>query len=169
MYNLIAKILALPFVREWLIKRAKKTPYFHITSADGTDIYMERYWLFNPYGRDEQGNTLPAKIKWLPSIRLHWIRREDRDRHLHDHPWDARTILLGGWYEEERLELNGRVYYLRKAGQSAKLRYGQYHRIICISQGGVWTMFITWKYKGVWGFLVDGKKVPWKQYLKEHK
>ena len=169
MYKIIAMLLSVPIVTDWLIKRAKKTPYFHIASADGKDVYMERYWLFNPYGRDEHGGTLPARIKWLPSIRLHCIHRPDNDRDMHDHPWDARTFILKGAYIEKRLIGNAEVTFYRLAGDTAKLNYGEYHRITNVSVGGVWTLFVTWKYKGVWGFLVDGKKVPWKQYLKEHK
>jgi hypothetical protein len=29
----------------------------------------------------------------------------------------------------------------------------------------VWTLFITWRYQGTWGFDVDGSKVPWREYL----
>lgn len=46
--NFVARILARPTVADWLIKRAHCTPYSHIKGADGS-IYMERYWLFNPY------------------------------------------------------------------------------------------------------------------------
>jgi hypothetical protein len=31
--------------------------------------------------------------------------------------------------------------------------------------GGATTLFITGKYRGTWGFLVDGVKVPWREYL----
>lgn len=39
------------------------------------------------------------------------------------------------------------------------------HRISEVSEGGVYTLFISGKWRGVWGFLVDGVKVPWKKYL----
>jgi hypothetical protein len=32
-------------------------------------------------------------------------------------------------------------------------------------EGGAWTIFITGKYRGTWGFLVDGAKVQWRKYL----
>jgi hypothetical protein len=154
-----------------LLTRAMRTPYLHITSADGTDVYMYRYWLFNPYDNE----TRACKYPWLPSIRIHRIMRPDNDRHCHDHPWDARTIILRGWYEEERLIDDDFLQYFnharyctvtmfRHSGDTASLKFGEYHRIKSISPGGVLTLFITWKYQGTWGFLVDGKKVPHYEY-----
>lgn len=139
-------------------------PYNHITSADGSDVYMYRYWLFNPYGKDANGDPTPARWPWLPSVRIHIIMRADGDRHLHDHPWNARTIVLENWYREERIEIPGGKY-LRGRGYTGRLLFGQYHRIAEVADGGVMTMFFTWRKRGTWGFLVDGKKVPWREYL----
>jgi len=159
----------------WLIQRAKRAPYRHITDSDGR-VYMERYWLFNPY---ETADGVRPKRSWwrqaLPSIRLHRIMLPDDARHLHDHPWNARTIILDGWYVERRPhwsallddELDELNTYLRtmRAGDTAQVLYGQYHRIEEISAGGVWTMFITWKYRGTWGFYVNGRKIGYQKYL----
>jgi len=141
-----------------LIWIAKLRPYTHIKSADGKDTYMWRYWLFNPYkfGTSGKGSRFPF------SIRLHHICRPDNDRHLHDHPWDARTFILRGWYVEERA--NGERL-ARVAGDTFTLNHNDYHKILDISQGGVWTLFVTFKYRGDWGFLVDGVKVPHLDYI----
>ncbi len=45
-WRLVAKVLARPAIADWLIARAKLTPYQHIMSADGTEMYMGRWWLF---------------------------------------------------------------------------------------------------------------------------
>lgn len=172
MLSLLAKVMALPAVADWLICRAQRTPYFHIKGDDGS-VYMERYWLFNPYptGNDGGGRRWGD---WMPSIRIHRIMREDRDRHLHDHPWNARTFILQGAYWEVRLEHHdlwgdGKewipVRHFRNAGDTAKLRFGEYHRIARVTEGGVWTMFVTWRKRGTWGFMVGGTKVPWRTYL----
>jgi hypothetical protein len=29
----------------------------------------------------------------------------------------------------------------------------------------VWTLFCLGRQKGEWGFMVEGKKVPWREYL----
>lgn len=181
-WKLIAWVLTRPTVTAWLIRRAQRTPYTHITSASGDDIYMGRWWLFNPYGRDADGEQSPARWPWLPSVRIHHIRRPDQDRDLHDHPWNARTIVLRGWYEEERYSKNFQYphqrerasdfwqklmtrHEIRTRGYTGRLLFGQYHRISAVSDDGVWTLFITGRKRGTWGFDVNGKKVPWRTYL----
>ena len=185
-WRLVAKVLARPAIADWLIARAKLTPYQHIMSADGTEMYMGRWWLFNPYSRE----THKPALWWCPwSFRIHHIMREDVDRDLHDHPWNARTIILRGWYTEQRQPSNqwkrnalaGMVskpdpkwvdwimceaceWMRRDQGDTAQLLHGEYHRIDQVSPGGVITLFITSKWRGDWGFLVNGVKVPWRTY-----
>lgn len=165
--NLVAKVLATPKVCSWLIRRAVKTPYSHIGSKE--DVYMYRYWLFNPYNTDYDTYSI-SPHKWFPwNIRIHHIMRPDQDRDLHDHPWNAKTFILEGWYVEERFvnkDINDLKYDIeRRAGGTASLKYGEYHRIKEISDGGVWTLFISGKYQGTWGFWVNGAKVQWRKYL----
>lgn len=178
LYGAVARYLAKrQDLVQRLIERAKRTPYSHIYSQDGREIYMYRWWLFNAYETSEKKQVDRNWImRMLPSIRLHHIVREDRDRHLHDHPWDAQTLILRGYYVEEREDIYPEVdpypgqdpahlVILRRAGQTAPLRFGEYHRIRTVSEDGVWTLFITFNYRGVWGFKVDGKKVPWREYF----
>lgn len=147
-----------------IIEYSKKTPYFDLEG------YMNRWWTFNPHDKTKR----KRKNRWwhLVSIRIHHILREDLDRHLHDHPWNARTIILKGWYQEERQRVSKRgtkyrEFILRKAGDSAKLNFGEFHRINNVSHGGVWTLFITFGYQGVWGFEVNDEKIPHYTYLGE--
>lgn len=182
-WRLAAWVITRPRVSAWLIERAQRTPYRHITSADGREVYMRRWWLFNAY-RDPLGDApAPRHIRWLPSVRVHHICRADVDRHLHDHPWNARTIVLRGWYNEERpwpaltdaeaaradgaviSDGNERALFHRARGHTGRLLFGQFHRISAVSPGGVWTLFITGRTRGTWGFDVDGRKVPWREYL----
>jgi hypothetical protein len=159
----VAKIVSQPVVADWLIERSKRTPYEHIKGPDGS-IYMERYWLFNPYTTATEGNGEgdDRKWKWLPSIRIHWIRRADIDRHLHDHPWNARTIILKGDYAEY---LRNMKYRERPVGATGRLGFGEFHRIDRVAPEGAWTLFICGKSRGDWGFDVNGVKVPHKKYL----
>jgi hypothetical protein len=99
----------------------------------------------------------------LPSARIHHICRPDMERDEHSHPWDARTFVLRNWYHEVR----GNRFFIRKAGDTATLRYGEFHRITTVPEGGVWTLFITWPKQGSWGFKVGDKVVPWREYLNE--
>lgn len=197
-WRLLAWLVTRERVFVWLLRRAFRTPYSHITSADGSDVYMRRFWLFNPYvgesgARTSGSDAAPRRSWWremLPSVRIHHIKRADQDRHLHSHPWNARTIILKGWYVEERYadesprgavkrEVNAqnpahmRFGYsttsdTRIAGYTGRLLFGQYHRITAVPRDGVWTLFITWRKRGSWGFDVDGHKVPWREYLAQH-
>lgn len=156
-WNLVAKVCAKPLVAEWLIKRSQKRPYLHIYGKDG-HMYMGRWWLFNAYPDFSSG-----KKNWFPiSIRIHHIQKEDDDRALHDHPWNARTIIIKGGYTEVRVD--GERHF-RTPGDTAKLNFGEYHRITYVKPEGAWTIFITGKYQGTWGFLVNGEKVQWRKYL----
>ena len=172
LWRIVAFIVTIPVVTDWLIERAKRTPYSHIPSRDGKRTYMRRWWLFNPYGKADNGDTLPPRWEWLPSIRVHHILLADDDQHMHDHPWDARTIVLRGYYLEQlplTADRGQRGFAWRwhecRRGYTGRLEFGEYHRIHTLSGGGVYTLFFTWKYMGTWGFLVDGVKVPWRKYL----
>lgn len=182
LWRLIARFVCRPRVTAWLIHRAQRTPYSHIYGRENpNDLYMRRWWLFNPYGKGADGGVLPPRWPWLPSIRVHHIVRPDDDPHLHDHPWNARTIILKGWYWEhlpydgplpsrlQRMALwqGARVTHVedRSRGYTGRLLFGQYHRIEHVAPSGAWTLFFTWRYRGTWGFMVDGQKVPYKDYF----
>ncbi|MCK2183545.1 hypothetical protein [Halomonas getboli] len=157
-WKAIAHLASRPAVTRWLLRRAMRTPYSHIVKNGET--YMERYWLFNPY----DNATRVARRPWCPvSVRLHVIRKPDEDEHLHDHPWDARTLILRGWYLEER---HGQHLTSRQPGDTAEIGVRRYHRITDVCQDGAVTLFITGRERGDgWGFLVDGRHVPWREYF----
>ena len=163
-WRLIAWVVTRPRIMEWLVYKALQTPYVHI------DGYMKRYWLFNAYRKGLDGQ-MHTPYPWLPSVRLHHILRKDKDAAMHDHPWHARTIILHGWYEEIRKDVDypegSGYWHRRERGDTATLKFNQYHYVKEVSEGGVWTLFFTWKYRGGWGFWVDGKKVPYREYLEK--
>lgn len=170
-WKLIAWIASRPAVAAWLIARAKRTPYCPIMSKDGKTLYMDRWWLFNPYGKDANGNQTPARWPRLPSVRIHHIVRPDADRHLHNHPWrKARTILLWGCY----VETTSNAYpfpgqRMSWAGDTHRIDREHFHRISHVGSGGVYTMFITWGGSEGWGFLMDdGSVMPWREYVAKH-
>lgn len=185
----VARFLARPRVADWLIRRSLRTPYSHLVcNRDGTNrvvahgyqlqpgesFYMRRFWLFNPYSREDNAPVLRLTLKlgkwrkvvaFLISIRVHHIMREDGDRDPHDHPWNARTVILKGHYLEKR---DGpHCIILRRPGATATLGFEEYHRIVEVGPAGAWTLFISGPWKGVWGFRVNGVKVPWRDYLEQ--
>lgn len=74
----------------------------------------------------------------------------------------ARALALLRYLEERQGSL---AYISRQPGSTALLRFGEYHRIRYVPPEGAWTLFITWRKRGTWGFWVDGRKVPWREYL----
>lgn len=155
-WSAAAYLASRPAICNWLIRRAKRRPYSNILGPDGS-VYMERYWLFNPF--PSPGG--PDKRHFPFSIQLHRIMVPDQDRHQHDHPWNFRTLIMRGSYVEER----GDEVFFRRQGSTASINFGQYHRVASVTVNGCWTMFITGAYQGSWGFLVDGAKVHYRKYL----
>lgn len=157
MWTLIASYLSRPRIANMLVAYASRTPYDHIFDRDGS-LYMGRYWVLR-------------ERRWFPwAARVHFIAREDLDRDKHDHPCDYRTIPLVGGYWWENL-FGGRFWL--GVGQTNAHPAEHFHKIVEVSEGGVWTLFIyrNRKHRNLWGFLVaDGDrvvKVPWREYLGE--
>ncbi len=150
-----------PRVMAWLQRRAARTPYFDIYGPGGT-LYMRRWWLMPRWClRFDPLLGYPMPKPWMPfSVRVHHIVRPDADRHLHDHPFNFRT-LLQGWNVELRPD-GGRTI---TAGETYRAPATRWHRISQLSEGGVWSLFIMGRRVNDWGFLVDGEKVPWREYL----
>lgn len=164
MWSLIARAIAsTPVLKRAVVSYAMNRPYFDIYNEDGA-LYMRRWWLLPKFalGKDENGNPFPKKwVSWF-APRLHHIVRPDEDRHLHDHPFNYRTMIIEGWYLEE--DIWGSVK-LCDTGSTRTGTAQTFHKINEISDGGVWTIFITKRRVHDWGFLVDGRKVHWKEYI----
>lgn len=139
-----------PQLVDRLIAHCKKHPYFHI--VENGDLYMSRYWLIK-------------ERPWLPfAIRLHEWHRPDSGRHLHDHPCNFRTIILRGWYIERDSLGTTRLMH---AGATRAHPKEYLHRVEAVSKLiPTYSLFIYWGQHQLWGFVVNGKKVPWKKYLK---
>lgn len=152
-WQILAVFVSDPLVSEMLIQRAMETPYFHL------DGYMNRYSLFNPTPAKNDGKG--REYETLPSVRIHHILRGDEDRHPHNHPWDARSIILRGWYTEQRDD----GLHMRKAGDTFEINHDTFHHIESVSPGGVMTMFISGDWKHVWGFRTADGVVDWRTYL----
>lgn len=167
--RLIGRILRKPAVHERLLHIAARDPDYHIMSADGTTVYMYRYWLFNRI------MNYKRRYWFIPfSIRIHHIVQPDNDRHLHDHPFNARTWIMRGGYEEVRMRPFSALYVPsermmelhRFPGDTSTLGFDQYHKITKIADGGALTFFMFGRYRGDWGFLVNGVKVLRREYLR---
>lgn len=110
---------------------------------------------------------------------LHKIHREDRDRHMHNHPWARATFtILSGGYVEERLvdPVEGFGEHLGVApkatrvlgpGDVNQLDASTFHRIVSV-EPDTWTIGVVGERVQEWGFLVDGFLVEWKEYFRRN-
>jgi hypothetical protein len=176
------------FLADWLVKRAKRTPYFHL------DGYMRRWWLV-PYRQmivrtieAEVGDNFKAfenvtdgtgpvafhrrPIVWLfqrlgIAIRVHEILRSDHGRDPHDHPWPYLTVILRGGYWESRYTPQGVLLSKEWHGPGSILfrPANSWHRLDVNPGEVATTLFITGPKAQRWGFLVNGEKVPYEVYL----
>lgn len=177
---------------DWLINRAKRTPYFHL------DGYMERYWLV-PYNQVIErkvpmahGDLRAARYEAVftdgtgPVIwrrpftrllqktgiaaRVHHILRSDRGRAPHDHPWPYLTIILRGGYWEHVYDEEGfwRDVHWRGPGSVLFRPAKSLHKLEVQPGQTAWTLFITGRKQQTWGFKPPGApKVPYYDYKEE--
>jgi hypothetical protein len=104
------------------------------------DLYLRR-WLLTP-----------SVCGWR--LMLHKIARPDRDRALHDHPWDFATLCLRGGYVEELWDGGGaaeREHVLVPG--DVRLRAAEHtHRIARIMGAAAWTLVLHGPRRRAWGF-----------------
>lgn len=151
LWKCLARLLVMNdgWMAQKLIAHAMKTPHKFIGD------YMERWWL------------LPENSIVPYTIRVHHFLRADKERDRHNHPWPFRTFIAKGWYDEEaalwrgpglpREEINTRV----SAGDTYARSVMDAHRVVKVSDGGVWTIVITGKKRRPWGFYVGAQCEKW--------
>lgn len=177
LWRALARVVSIPFVANWIIERAMKTPHemiaksVHVEPDWNKALYMGRWWFWNPYKDQDDLPIAGANDRW-PSVRVNFINRADEDRHNHDHPWEARTIIMKVQrpllnYAYAEIRDGSKVASIRRLGDTATLKPGEYHRIISVAEGGCWTLFFTWKYLAPWGFKVDDRKINSRDYFEQ--
>lgn len=182
-------MMLLSALSRYLVRRAMRTPYTHLKGQDGS-LYMERYWLV-PYVISTSGlHDTKALSWWHPigrllqelgiAVRVHHILRPDQSVHLHDHPWWFVSWLMlvdpQCSYDEERPCSHHRLDFSpvagievdtvvarRRAGSVAVRSPYDRHSITAIN-GDVWTLFITFRKRQIWGFFTPEGKRYWWQY-----
>lgn len=121
-------------------------PDFIIGGADAP--YLRRWFL------REEGDS--------GSLYLHQILRDDDDRALHDHPWDASVYIISGSYREIREDCpEGELF---KAGDYRHMRAETAHRVVVVD-GPVWTLCFTGKRRREWGFHCPQGWRPWQEFV----
>ena len=95
-------------------------------------------------------------------VMLHRIYRPDRQRDMHDHPWNFFSLILWGSYTEDTLQGP------RKCRWWNFKRVTDRHSIRECSRRPVWTLVFTGRKQRTWGFWVDNgaRFIPWREYEK---
>jgi hypothetical protein len=167
------KIWLPQFLVNWIIKRALRTPYFHLKDKATGDTYMERWWLRQPPGHGSHSSTY-EKGKSGVGVRVHHIMRSDEDRAFHDHPWWSISIILRGGYWEivpinqrqhRRLDLDYRKRVWRGPGSIVFRSATDRHRLEIPEGGDAWSLFIMGPWQRDWGFHTRSGWVNWRKYL----
>lgn len=147
-----------------LINHAMKHPYFHLPG------YMERYWII-AYKKMRK-TRFTRFIFGDIAARVHHILRSDSDRHFHDHPWNFLTVILRGGYWEikPKYDRSGiyqgttRIWYGK--GSVRFVTAKTWHRLEVPEGMTAWTLFITFRWKQRWGFLMNpDNKMHYQEYL----
>lgn len=102
-----------------------------IRSKSG-DLHFRRFAIF--------------EIKNFASLYIHTIYKEDKDGHLHTHPWNFMGVILKGSYEE----LTDSGPRIKKPGSVSIAGRHFCHKINRIINGPVKSLFFVW-----------GKNKPW--------
>lgn len=192
---MIVKLIGWLVSRECIMARlfgwAEEYEGGHLYSEDG-EAYMGRWSLIAKGGKASKLLALLTRHKY-DHCRIHWIGKPDGDREKHDHPFNYRTFVMDGWYNEEFIPafkfplMNGPAlrqwqgskrslpdyadsaaseYRVVGKGKSVAAPLGQFHRIATVNDGGVWTLFFMGADHGKWGFLVDGRWVRSHDFFK---
>lgn len=124
----------------WLYKKTETLPC-RLISRDGAP-YLERYYVGQLFG---------------VTVYLHRFVGCDGDPELHDHPWNALSIVLSGSYVELRGRLDGDVGI---AKQRKRVRFANWigadsmHRITS-TEPETWTLFVHRPRSKGWGFFLE--------------
>jgi hypothetical protein len=116
------------------------------------------------------GHDNPYLLRWfviprnaLANVYLHNFHRSDDDRARHTHPWLFNiSFLLKGRYREWFGD--GPNDFRDLQAGAIKFRWGAAPHRIELTDGPVWTLFITGPRVRQWGFLCPVGWVHWKDF-----
>lgn len=139
-------------LKTWLLDKLT----FDIPNEDTGEVYLRRWYLMPPCEREGFWKNFPIGVK------LHEIRKSDRGRHLHDHPWPFVSVILRGGYWEETPE--GLKWY--PAGSVIVHRDPEdLHRLIVDHEDRTLTLVVTGKKVRNWGFATENGWIDHQTYI----
>ena len=99
-------------------------------------------------------------------VYLHRFLGDDWARAPHDHPRRFISIGLWGWYDEDTFHSDGSPKATRRyrAPWIRSFPADHLHRVRA-SEGRAWTLVIVCRKSRPWGFVQDGKWIPFREYV----
>jgi hypothetical protein len=119
----------------WSFMRVRR-----IRGSDGS-VYLWRLYILS--------------TPWF-GLMLHRIFRPDRQRDLHDHPWNFLSVIVLGWYGENIQRPGGGQQYVKRRRFNFKFAEDR-HSIRTVSRVPVWTLVFTGRRRRDWGFWTPVK------------
>lgn len=98
-------------------------------------------------------------------VYLHWFRRSDESKCMHDHPCDVVSFVFRGSYIEYSDKLN-----IIKAPSLRRFRAEHKHRIELTpeQENKTWSLCLFFPNRRDWGFWVKEMFVPYQKYFRDH-
>jgi hypothetical protein len=106
-----------------------------------------------------------AETPWF-NLYLHEIRRSDEDRHMHDHPWHFKSLILWGKYMERTSlypKFDSLVFEQFQPGDVVHHHASDVHKIT-LKSPVVWTLVLTSGRKRMWGYRTAKGWIDFKTY-----
>jgi hypothetical protein len=133
--------------------------------------------LFPRHDYKVDGESRARMLKWVLlatpffNIFLHKFNGPDWTRDPHDHPANFISIGLKGSYVETVYDQNGEKLYDRewRAPWVRSFPATHIHRMSSVGPKGAWTLCIASNWRQNWGFMVNGRLVSWRDYVKEYR
>jgi hypothetical protein len=102
------------------------------------------------------------------SLRLHLFMPNADDRDVHDHPWPFLTLVVSGWYDDMKNDGEGIVLRERMSRGKVRYRSATHQHRTRVGPDGCLTVVVTGPVVRGWGFLRDGRWIPWRRYEALH-
>lgn len=126
--------------------------YETMSGAGTCPVYLERWTLLRGLGC---------------ALYLHHFLGDDWSIDPHDHPRRFVSIGLKGWYHEDLFDSAGQPVSSKKyqAPWFRTFPASHIHRVRAAECGNVWTLVFVFPKSRDWGFIREGKWIPFREYV----
>lgn len=140
-------------LRLWLLsKAAKLLSYETMDGAGACPVYLERWTFLRLLGC---------------AVYLHHFLGDDWSIDPHDHPRRFISVGLKGWYFEDVFDEAGKLRETIRfqAPWFRSFPATHIHRVRAKECGDVWTLVIVLRKSRGWGFIQEGRWIPFREYV----